>query len=280
MQKALFAAMALGMLSACASAPPTIALDSTQLSAFHGRSVVGVTQAPPPLTPMRASSAAFGMLGGLAMASAAQSYAREHHVVDPATAIEDSLNATLVRDHQMIQGERLDVSAVTEEMDYPVRPEALYVDMKTYYWTQAYFAGNWGRFQLFYNALLQVIDGANGEPIAQYNCQKKSHESADNAPTLEELEANDSALMNQLLLEMANACRTEFETNVLGWTAASAPSPASQAELTPASAPAPEAAPAQESALAPEAAAAPAAPEAAAAPAATPEPDTASAHTP
>ena len=163
------------------------------------------------MTPMRASSAAFGAIGGLAMASAARTYATAHGVVDPATHIETQLTA-LLQSRYGVQtvGDRLDMSAVRERTDYPINANVLYVDAKTYMWMQRYFSSNWGRFRIDYSTLIQIIDGATGRAVAQYDCRKSTPETPDNAPTLEELEANNGALMNQMLVQMADQCLAEF----------------------------------------------------------------------
>lgn len=73
---------------------------------------------------------------------------------------------------------------------------------------------NWGRYRVHYGAFIQLIDGANGGIVAQYHCSKESHKDAATAPTLAELLANRSALMNSALEDMAKTCVTEFEAAV------------------------------------------------------------------
>jgi hypothetical protein len=215
--KCLFAASVALVLAGCATSAQTIVFDATRASTFQGRTLVPVTQTPPGMVPMRASSAAFAGLGGLAMGIAARTYAQEHGVVDPAPQIEERLTSLLqTRYGLQASSERLDLSNVTERASYPTNEGVLYVDAKTYMWMQRYYPPNWGRFRIDYYVLIQIVDGSNGQPVAQYDCKKTSHDSADNAPSLEELEASNSALTNRLLVEMANACAAEFETIALG----------------------------------------------------------------
>ncbi|WP_156767666.1 hypothetical protein [Candidatus Viadribacter manganicus] len=204
------------MIGGCATSVETISVNNAGMSAYQNRTLVAVTQAAPGMTPMRASSAAFGAIGGLAMASAARNYASEHGVVDPATHIETQLTA-LLQSRYGIQtvGDRLDMSAVTERTDYPINSDLLYVDAKTYMWMQRYFSSNWGRFRIDYSTLIQIIDGATGRAVAQYDCRKFMPETPDDAPTLEELEANNGALMNQMLMRMADECLAEFAATSL-----------------------------------------------------------------
>lgn len=198
-------------LLGCATSVETLSADNAAMSGYQNRTLVSVTQVPPGMTPMRASSAAFGAIGGLAMASAARTYAAEHGVVDPATHLETELTALLQSRYAISSvGERLDYSQATESADYPINPDVLYVDAKTYMWMQRYFSTNWGRFRIDYNTLIQIIDGATGRPIAQYDCRKSMPATPDEAPTLEELEANNGARMNEMLAAMADECLSEF----------------------------------------------------------------------
>lgn len=209
--KIVVLAAAACVLAGCATSVETLSATGEVMSAYGDRTLVAVTQRAPDMVPVRASSAAFGALGGLAMASAGRTYASEHGVVDPAAHIETQLTA-LLQSRYGIQnvGERLDFSSVTERLDYPVNAGVLYVDAKTYMWMQRYFSSNWGRFRIDYNTLIQIIDGSTGRAIAQYDCRKTTPETPDGAPTLAELEADDSALMNQMLVQMADECLAEF----------------------------------------------------------------------
>jgi hypothetical protein len=212
------AALSVVLMAGCATKPvEQIGFAPSQATSFSSRTLQSVTQAPPPLTPMRASSAAFGAIGGLAMASAAKTYATEHGVIDPAGRIEDKLTVLLQEKYAMqATTDRLDMTTAKAGTPYPTDPTKLFVDAKTYYWTQVYFSGNWGRFKVYYNTLIQVIDGGTGKTIAQYDCKKVSHDKADDAPTLAELEAPDGPKStNALLTKMADECIYEFQTTVL-----------------------------------------------------------------
>lgn len=211
------------LLSACVTPAETISFSAEQASALNGRTMVPLTQAPPDYMPMRASAAAFGALGGLAMAAEARTFAEEHGIVDPASRIEDRLMTALGERYGLAGGQRLDFTTAEEGTTYPQDSNALYVDAKTYTWMESYFPANWGRFRIYYNVVIQLIDGATGQPVGQLDCKKVSHQSAENAPALEELDANNSALRNELLAEMALACATEFETIVLGPALATPP---------------------------------------------------------
>lgn len=209
------------VVGACATAPKTIAVDSAGLSSFKGRTLKSVTQKAPILVPMRASNAMFGMLGSLAEVDAGKTYAQKHGIVDPASGIEDQLTALLQNRYGMqASTERLDMTTATENTPYPTAPDVLYVDAKTYYWMQSYFSADWGRFRFNYSTLIQLVDGATGRAVAQYDCRKVAPEKPQGAPTLAEMEANNGAVANSLLKGMADTCLSEFEAKVLGMPAA------------------------------------------------------------
>lgn len=216
MQRSAFAAVVLSLLvSGCVSAPETIKMTPDDGATLTGRALVGVAQKAPGFTPFEPAGAAFGAIGGLAMAAAAEKFAQEHNIADPAPLIEERLKATLAQKYQSNVGETLDLMTAKDGTPYPKRDGVVFVDAKTTFWQYVYFPLDWGRFKIQYTALVQLVDGPSSKVVGQYFCVKESHTDSATAPTKDQLLANKSALANELLQKMAGECATEFEKNVL-----------------------------------------------------------------
>lgn len=216
MQRSAFAAIVLSLLvSGCVSAPETIKMTPDDGATLTGRALVGVAQKAPGFTPFEPAGAAFGAIGGLAMAAAAEKFAQEHNIADPAPLIEERLKATLAQKYQSNVGETLDLMTAKDGTPYPKRDGVVFVDAKTTFWQYVYFPLDWGRFKIQYTALVQLVDGPSSKVVGQYFCVKESHTDSATAPTKDQLLANKSALANELLQKMAGECATEFEKNVL-----------------------------------------------------------------
>ncbi len=90
--------------------------------------------------PFEAAGAAFGAIGGLAMASAATTFAQQNGIVDPAPAIEARLKAKLAQTYSATSGETISMKGVKEATPYPKRDGVLFLDAKTYFWQYIYFS--------------------------------------------------------------------------------------------------------------------------------------------
>ena len=218
-QRFMMIAAVTATLGACA-APKVIPFDAGAIGPAGSRTLVTVTQQPPGFMPMRASRAGFGAIGALAMIEEGKTYANENGIVDPATVVEGRLTEEMQRRFGYRPGERLSMVNAAPGAPYPTAPESLYVDIKTANWGYVYFPTNWARFRVQYMAVFHLVDGATSTVVGQYVCNKTSHPDAATAPSLDELLANRSALMNSTLVELANTCATEFSAAVLDAPAA------------------------------------------------------------
>ncbi len=213
-------------LAACATAPP-VHLTPLEAPLFSGRSVQLISHRRPDFLPTRPSNAAFGMLGALAAISEGQGYPESHHLVDPSARLEQRLaNDLHDRFGVEVQAQPLDMTTARAGTPYPRANNTVYVDAQSIGWGFSYFSLNWVRFRVSYAVRLMVVDASTGQVIQGENCGKVSHTSADNAPSLDQLVANDSQVMNSLIESMADACLQEFEAGILPTapaTAAAAP---------------------------------------------------------
>ena len=203
-------------LSACATVEPpkTRLLTADQFAASSSRTLKTVVRQRAGLVPMRASSAMFGAIGGLAMANSAQVYASDHGINDPAIHIQDRLAQ---RVHERFGNP---ISPTPHDMTAPAdpakpaqaEPDSIYVSAVTYLWFERYLSFDWSHFALDANVMIALVDGSDNAILAKYDCKKSSKETH----TLAELEADHGALANKILNEMGDACVSEFEAANFG----------------------------------------------------------------
>jgi len=168
----------------------------------------------------------FGGLGGLATASAAQTYASDHGIIDPAIHIQDRLAQRVhERFGNPISPTPRDMTAPADPAKPSVgEPDAIYVSAVTYTWFERYLSFDWSHFALDANVMIALVDGADNAILAKYDCRKSSKETH----TLAELEADHGALANKILTEMGDACVSEFEAANFGAAPAAAKPAAGQ----------------------------------------------------
>ncbi|MFK0300568.1 hypothetical protein ACIQTU_15270 [Brevundimonas sp. NPDC090276] len=205
--------LASAALSGCAA--KTVPLDVSQVENFGQRSLVSVNQPAPVFLPMRPSTGALGMVGAAMMLSEGQTYAEAYHVKDPTPSLEADLTRRLQARYRIAAGEPMTMADTDAKAGYPVANGTLYVDARTFSWGYAYFPFNWGRYTVRYGAWMQVIDGATSKVIAQHQCLEDSHKDGSTAPTLDELLADRSALLNAELEKLALVCAAQFEAAAL-----------------------------------------------------------------
>lgn len=214
-KQTLLIVASIAVLAGCASAPKTIPFNPAGVGGMEHRTLVPVTQAAPGFMPLQPSRAAFGVLGAAAMIAESKTYAAEKHIVDPSSVIEVALTQRLQNQYHLKAGPPIDMTGAPAKAPYPAAPGTLYIDAKVYHWGYAYFPMSWARYQVQYNTIIHLIDGASGGAVAQYDCKKVSHTDAATAPSLDDLLADKSALMNSTLEDMARASVAEFEAAVL-----------------------------------------------------------------
>lgn len=206
-------------LTACASAPKTIAFDPAAVASLNQRTLVPVMQEAPIFMPMRPEGAAFGAIGAIAMMAEGEGYAQRNGIVDPSLALEAHLTERMQAIYHLPAADSLNMRGAVAGTPYPTDASRLYVDAKVYNWGYIYFPFAWDRYKVNYSVMIHLVDGATGGVVGQYNCVKTSHDKADDAPKLGDLHLNGAALMNQLLTTMADECAAEFEAAVLNGAA-------------------------------------------------------------
>ena len=145
----------------------------------------------------------------------------QNALVDPSLLVEDALAAHLLQRYGTAGAGAAIEFAAGEKPDDPAlwtttRPDdGLILDVETRHWGFAYFPTERDRYRVIYVAMVRVIDAGTGQTLAQHLCDKRGPDSADTAPTYDEMLAEQAALLKAMLAEHAAGCIEEVTTRVL-----------------------------------------------------------------
>ena len=162
-----------------------------------------------------------GMMTGLTVSQYGSSRnvgsAQDSDEEDPALQIAHSLAETLAS-HTGARFDKADprytkgtfVSRVTKS--YP--GSDLILDVTTTDWMTLYFPLTWNRYRVVYGAGFRLIDAKTGKVLAQASYRGVPEKTSD-APTMEELRANNNARFKLEMKKHIDACVKQFRVETL-----------------------------------------------------------------
>lgn len=199
----------------CAS-PRLVPLDKEANARLRGRSITLVHREMPSFSAATPGKASFALVGAFAMLQAGDKIVKEDGIEDPAVRIgEELLQAIAGSNGMRIVGN--DVIATTAErsklsQQYSMADLAL--DVQTVSWSFVYFPTNWTHYRVVYNVQLRLIDTRRATLLADGHCEHVPPETRD-APTYEQLLADQGARLKQELAAAADQCIDELRSKVL-----------------------------------------------------------------
>lgn len=203
-------------LTACATGPKTIPVKDMSVLENTSSKIMSIQEDAGAFMPSEPTTAAFGALGAMAMLSKGKTFVKEQNLANPAERMEKQVREYLVQKYNLeISGDNVDYRGEKKPKAFLEKPNALVVDAGTVSWGYNYFPVSWGRYNVFYNAVIQLVDGNTGTLIAGHACTMVSHKKSDGAPSLKELKANESALIKSTLNDLADKCVAEFKSEAL-----------------------------------------------------------------
>lgn len=230
------------LLTGCVSTA-TKTIDAQALSAVRQQSVVHTVRDKPSFTTMTLTSATFGAVGAVAAVSEGNRIIGENDIADPAKAI----TMVLAKAMQSSQGVQLVNEPLHIDSEEPARIADLakgkarfVLDVRTTGWMLGYFPTNWTHYRVMYAAKARLIDVDSRQVLAEAFC-KQTPESAENAPSYDEMVAAGAARLKAELAAAANICSENLSRDMLGLhitgvapvrTAATDGAPAATAPLT------------------------------------------------
>lgn len=213
----LLAATAGLLLGGCVSTQ-NVKADMAALRTAAPATVVVSSRAKPDFAAMTAGKASFGLIGAMAMISAGNAIVEENGVEDPAayigTALANDLSARLGAT-TVDNGGTLATGTKPGELAKLYPGADLVLDVQTVNWSFAYFPTDWNSYRVIYSAKLRLIDTRTGSLKAEGFCARVPEQAAD-APSRDQLLADQAAALKRELRAAAEHCIGEFRTNVLG----------------------------------------------------------------
>ena len=216
MKKSLVVALSCLSLAGCVS------INKQAMAPGAGKDLkdhsIAQTQRPlPDFSAMTPTRAALGMIGGVMMISEGNALIAGNKVVDPAGAIASSLAKELESAYGAKATEqRVAVTASeVERISEAGRASARFiVDVQTINWSFTYFPTDWTRYRVIYSAKARLNDTTNKTTLAEGFCSRIPDSNA-NAPSYDELTANEAAMLKRELVVAAEHCAKTLKQEML-----------------------------------------------------------------
>ena len=184
---------------------------------LRGQSVAVTTRKVPDFSAMTPTKAAFGLLGAAAMVSDGNNIIATNKVADPANAIASSLSAALSTAYGTtvaptpVTANSDDVAAIAAGTQGAAR---FVVDVQTINWSFVYFPSAWGSYRVIYTAKARLIDAQSKTVVAEGFC-KRVPEDSKNAPSYDDLVANEAARLKSELALATDECVKTLKAEML-----------------------------------------------------------------
>ncbi len=163
------------------------------------------------------TSALFGAIGGLNTISLGNKIITSNNVDDPAIYIGDVLSKDFSAEFNATFIDRNDVVLTSENVKKIIEQYDgidYLMDVRTINWSFVYFPTTWGKYRVIYSAKLRLIGVQQGTVAAEGFCSRVPEKTSD-APSYEEMLANEAFIIKRELNIAANKCINEFKKNVL-----------------------------------------------------------------
>ncbi len=194
----------------------TVSIDQSASAKFTNKKLSITERHTPDFSAFTAGKALFGAIGAAATISAGNSIVRENNVQDPANYIAATLLNDLSARYEMIKIENSAKKLASEKHTEILRQHngSDYVlDVRTINWSFTYFPSDWNNYRVIYSAKLRLLEAASNSVIAEGFCSRVP-EKDENAPSKDELLADDAFVLKAELRLGANQCINEFREKV------------------------------------------------------------------
>lgn len=212
--------LVLSLITVAASGCTTInrqPVNSKAVSDLKNQTIVQTARKVPDFAAMTAGKAAFALLGAIAMISEGNSIVANNKVADPADSIATGLAAALSNAY----GVRVVTPPVVVSSDdvgqvaqASIGAARFVIDVQTINWSFGYFPTDWTHYRVIYTAKARLIDSQSKSVVAEGFC-KRIPETNANAPTYDELLANQAALLKSELSLATEACVKSLKSEML-----------------------------------------------------------------
>lgn len=216
MYKIFFLALSLAIISGCANFTTRV-IDTETITSLKNQPVTYTVRKKPDFAAMTAGKAMFAVLGAVAMISEGNSIVEKNSIPDPADAIAASLTKALESSH----GSRLVMPPIPVNSDDPSETAdaakgaaKFIVDVQTINWSFGYFPTDWTHYRVIYTAKARLIHAVSKTVVAEGFCKRIPDDSS-NAPTYDELLANEAELLKKQLASATDECIKSIKVEML-----------------------------------------------------------------
>ena len=203
-------------LTSCVSTK-IVPIQQDRMANLQGSTITVSTREKPSFGAMTAGKATFGLLGAAAMISAGNEIVKKNAIEDPAVSIARELADSFASANAMTVVPTEGVLAKSTnpaELARQYSAADILLDVQTVNWSFAYFPTDWNNYRVIYSAKARLIDTRTRKVLAEGFCSRVP-EKTDDAPSHEELLANQAARLKQELEAAAQHCVSEFRSKVL-----------------------------------------------------------------
>jgi len=215
-------------------------LDANNAAALKDQTIAVTTYPKPDFAAMTPVKAALGLIGAFAAISDGNQLVEKYKVGDPALMVSNDL-ATALSNRLGVKRIATPLSATDDDVTKIAAlasPSSPYIlDVKTFVWSMNYFATDWTHYRILYTARARLINTNTKTVVAEGFC-KHIPESNTNAPTYDELMANDGARLKLEQKNAANSCVDTLQNEMFAFsTVAASPTQSTVARTQPIASP-------------------------------------------
>lgn len=205
------------LVSGCVSVQE-VPLASDAAEGLRGREATIAVRDLPDFAAFTPGKAALGPFGAAATIDTGNRIIQENQVEDPAVAIAQTLAAELAQRHAVrVASEPVRIASDDVRALAKSHPKTdLLVDVRTIHWSYVYYPTDWARYRVLYTARVRLIDLKRAAVVAEGVCSRVPEEVA-NAPSEDDLLANEAERLKRELQLGAQMCLEHFRTATLGW---------------------------------------------------------------
>lgn len=203
------------VLTGCVSTK-TVEAPAEQLSKWQGKTVALTDRPRAGFLPMTAGKAMFAVLGVAAAVDAGSTIVTENGIEDPAPQLARDLLAAGQEKYGVVPATIAPVKVDTgdvAQLAKAAKGADLLLDVQNMGLGWFYGATDWSHYRVVSSYKFRVIDVTKGALIAEGFCKRTPDKSE--PKTKDELLVDHAALLKQIIADQRNACRDEFEKQVL-----------------------------------------------------------------
>ncbi len=204
--------------------PSLIQMDKNELSRLENLSNIHAVHYPSSSfnvrTPGKTLAGGGGALGSIIslglFESAGEKMTKDYALEDPILNVQNHFLSSLETDLGLTNIRIVQESPSEDSIDELKRTvgNGMVIDFKTTQWMLYYYPTDWSHYRIAYSARGRLVRLEDSQIIWQGTCESVGQDPK-TSPTMNELIANNGALLKEVISEAANACAEQLSTHFL-----------------------------------------------------------------